>query len=475
MPAHRQAVAVAAVTLCLVAACTAADGPADVPTGPPPSPTPSTAPSRPAAAPATIADLDGDGAADLVAVDRGHAPDDPEDSEPQREGAVEVALATGQVQRVTMSQLGLEWSDSSHFGAGRLVADLNLDGYADVVVGDPTPEPEGDSRGALYVLWGGPDGLSPARFATLALGPAESFTGWSLALVAEPERVLAAGTRHTDGGGVALFPLAADGSLGPVTLVDLGTAGVPGDPAGYSEFGSVLAAGGSVLAIGDPEATVAGRRGAGAVTLLRPGVDGFAPRTLSQAGAAVPGAAEVGDRFGASVSLADDVLAVGVPGEDVDGHPDAGRVYAFDLSGDRPALLAELSQDSTDVPGQVGQGHGFGESVTVARPCPGAAGVLVGVPGDSSSTDGQPGGAAQLIALDGADCRSQVVPPIGTPGRDAPPTGAAGSLTVLRGQDPAVAQPVAVRLADGTVATVEPPFTAISARYQLRGDLVAPG
>ncbi|MDQ7993821.1 MAG: FG-GAP repeat protein [Propionicimonas sp.] len=463
MPARRHVAAIAA-TLLLTTACSAGAGGTPTPAATPP-------PDRPApSSPTAIADLDGDGAADLVAVDRGHAPDDPEDPEPQREGAVEVALATGVTRRLPMSELGLDWSDSTQFGAGRLIADLNLDGYADLLVSDPTPEPEGDSRGALYVLWGGADGLSPSRFATLARGARESFTGWSLALVQSPRRTLAVGTRHAPGGGVALYPVAGDGGLGTPVLLDRGTVGLPGSLGGYGEFGSVLAAGGSVLAIGDPSADVAGATGAGSVTLLRLEVPGFAPQTLSEASDKVPGAAEEGDRFGSAVSAYGDLLAIGAPGEDVDGHADAGRVYAFRLTGDAAVLLAELGQDSADVPGEAGDGHGFGDTVTVFRPCQAAAGLLVGSPGEGAVGTEGAAGALHLIGLE-EGCASRTLLPAGSAG---PAEGRAGSVAVLRASVPGAAEAVAARLQRGGVAVLPPPFDGIAARHSLRGDLVAP-
>ncbi|WP_308010676.1 FG-GAP repeat protein [Streptomyces sp. AC495_CC817] len=90
------------------------------------------------------------------------------------------------------------------------------------------------------------------------------------------------------------------------------------------------------LAVGVPDATVNGKAKAGYVNLVwggAKGLGGHGSIRVSQSTAEVPGTPEAGDRFGASVLLADlsgDGLAeliVGAPGEDVTGRgADAGTV-----------------------------------------------------------------------------------------------------------------------------------------------------
>jgi hypothetical protein len=89
------------------------------------------------------------------------------------------------------------------------------------------------------------------------------------------------------------------------------------------------------LAIGAPDATVAGRSEAGAVSVVYGGSGGLktAGRTLiTQNTSGVPGTAEAGDAFGSAVASADlnrdgyaDLL-IGAPGEDVDGDTNDGTV-----------------------------------------------------------------------------------------------------------------------------------------------------
>ncbi|QCX78062.1 FG-GAP repeat protein [Streptomyces sp. YIM 121038] len=88
------------------------------------------------------------------------------------------------------------------------------------------------------------------------------------------------------------------------------------------------------LAVGVPAGSVGGKAEAGYVSVVWGGPRGLSVKDnvrISQATANVPGAPEAGDRFGAAVAVADfdgdglTDLAVGAPGEDVDGKADAGN------------------------------------------------------------------------------------------------------------------------------------------------------
>lgn len=89
------------------------------------------------------------------------------------------------------------------------------------------------------------------------------------------------------------------------------------------------------LAVGVPDGTVSGQAKAGYVNIVWGGPKGIGTRgsiRISQATPEVPGTPEAGDRFGASVALADTSadgmaeLLVGVPGEDVNGLANVGTV-----------------------------------------------------------------------------------------------------------------------------------------------------
>ncbi len=476
MPRSRLALVAAAL---LLAGCTGAQTPSPSTSLPPPptlsptdgptEPTPSATMPPPKDAPTRIADVDGDGEPDLVTVDRGQRPGEPTGADGPREGSVQAALSSGATLRLTMADLGLAWSDTTNFGAGRLVTDLNSDGYADLLIGDPNAQPADDSRGAIYALWGGPDGLNPGRFTTLAVGEEASFTGWSMALVEQPSRVLAVGTQHATGGGIALYPVGDDGSLDEPRLIDLDSPGIPGGQTKQNEFGSVLAASGDTLVIGDPGATIEKAARAGAVTLLRLTNDGYTAERISEATEGVSGAPEAGDEFGWSVSLYRGLLAVGAPGEQLDALEQAGRVYLFTVSGKTVKPLPYITQDSDGIPGIAEAGDRFGESVTVFRPCDGTLGVLAGAAGEQAGENPTGVGALWVFRVSGSACKALIILNEETAG-SSPPLATDGSVTVLR-QNPEFddAEPVAAALSEGGAVVLRPPFSAIGARHDLTG------
>ncbi len=95
---------------------------------------------------------------------------------------------------------------------------------------------------------------------------------------------------------------------------------------------------------------------------------------LAQGSTGVPGAAEAGDRFGSAIvegfgvlCQEESFLKVGVPGQDVDGVPDAGAVVATDDGS--PCETRELSRGHGLVGAPVA-GERVGESlgITLDRP-----------------------------------------------------------------------------------------------------------
>ncbi|MFJ9850586.1 FG-GAP repeat protein [Streptomyces sp. NPDC101150] len=119
------------------------------------------------------------------------------------------------------------------------------------------------------------------------------------------------------------------------------------------------------LVVAAPVATVDGKKGAGAVTVLYGsprGVDAARRTTLSQNSPGVPGAAEAGDLFGAALAVGDfdsdgfADLAVSAPNEDVSGDVDGGTVQilwgaAGGLSGKGSATLADPAPSQHDLLG----------------------------------------------------------------------------------------------------------------------------
>jgi hypothetical protein len=167
------------------------------------------------------------------------------------------------------------WTGSRHVmkhlpnadGLPGSVADINGDGYGDVVLGDPTDpstyKKSGHKGGQITVWYGGPNGPDPAQTPT----------------VIHQDTPGAPGTAETDD----MF-----GS-------SVGTGDINHD--GYAD-----------VAVGAPGESLGTARGAGAVTILFGSASGLTTKgakTWTQDTEGVPGGSETGDAFGQSVRLTD--------------------------------------------------------------------------------------------------------------------------------------------------------------------------
>ncbi|MGW4234153.1 FG-GAP repeat protein [Streptomyces sp. NPDC004980] len=343
------------------------------------------------------------------------------------------------------------------FGTAVATGDLDADGYDDAIVAAPG-EDEGSvsDAGRVTVLHGSPAGLTSARGVTLGSGAPAAEARFGLALAAArlsgttPGDVLAVADR----GGAWLFTYAAGSLEGTGRL---GTAGVPGrhsmqpaslttgnyDGDGYADLvvsGSSLEedyrprsalymgaedgpaytrdlAGGSATASGDidddgyddlvygrpdkPEDENEPLTGGvvGVYLGSENGMDdvnelGTPDQVWTQDTVGVPGTAELGDGFGADVSLADidgdghADLAVGVPGEDVGTVADAGGVRI--LRGSSAGLTAvgakSFDQSSSGVPGTAEKDDRWGGQVRlVDTDADGRCELLAAAPGENTS------------------------------------------------------------------------------------------
>lgn len=268
------------------------------------------------------------------------------------------------------------------FGQGLLARDLNGDGYTDLVVVD-----EAQAAGSsIYLVFGSPSGLQPGL--AHRLSAPSSVLGFqnTPALVTKPGKLLVVGaavdSKVAKGGAFVGYPLGADG-LPTGSPAVFSQKNLPGTDEYGDTFGSVLAASGSMLLVGAPGEDVGKASDAGAVTVLRYlGGTRFSGASLTQNSKGVAGKAERGDRFGASVAIADGYAAVGVPGED-GAKRDSGAVATFKVSGAKLKPLATITQDSAKVPGKSEANDRFGSAVAVIRACSKGAGLLVGATGEA--------------------------------------------------------------------------------------------
>ncbi len=180
----------------------------------------------------------------------------------------------------------------------------------------------------------------------------------------------------------------------------------------FGEVLDLLATGdGDLLVVGIPHEDVGAKVDAGAVELFSTTGDAASMVTQSSAGAG--GAAEAGDRYGASVAHwwtfvngPTARLAVGVPGEDIGSTADAGGVsfatWTMPPTPEEPmpALegMAETQhQDSPNVPGAVETGDGYGAGVLAGEfgQDDGREHLVVGAPDEGLGSAGAAGALSQ--------------------------------------------------------------------------------
>ncbi|MER6712681.1 hypothetical protein [Streptomyces sp. NPDC000877] len=409
--------------------------------------------SAPAAHAATAAapyDFNGDGRTDLAigapgATVAGQA----------RAGAVSVVYGSASGPKtatrtlLTQNTAGMPGAAEADdaFGTALASADLNTDGYADLLVGTPGEDGSDTNDGTVTVVWGSASGLSGARslfsfFSTdydrygqaltagdldddgdvdVAVGSTGPIT---LSLVNGPITRTSAsnggsgsrndwwsssyGVKYLSSGDVTgdghprvvLHGRAAHNSDAATALADMEisnyTDWLRNLPAGYvSAVGDIDGDGHADIAVGNDRETSADPAGAkgGKVTVVYGGPDGRdpgrAPLVLTQDTAGVPGAAETGDRFGSGVSLGDvdgdgyADLAVGAAGENA--AAGAVTVLRGSASGLTTKGATSYSQNTAGVPGGSEKGDRFGERVTLTdHTGDGRADLSVSAPGENA-------------------------------------------------------------------------------------------
>ncbi|MEV5724294.1 FG-GAP-like repeat-containing protein [Streptomyces pharetrae] len=299
------------------------------------------------------------------------------------------------------------------FGTSTATADLNRDGYADLVVGAPYDE------GAVKVLWGSRSGLYTGTLLTSGYKNGLGVAAVSMG-TGSRTKVLVGGDRSTQ---VFKGPFAKAGSfgsyvwtrmpdaVGSVALGDFNRSGSPdqvafgalrpelsGSPVMVNHGGTqtwpdpleqgdgLLAATGDVngdgyadLVVGDPlEPVTPGVDGevGGRVLVYRGSANGITraqqPEVITQQTSGVPGTGEKGDTFGAALTVADlnrdgaAEIVVGAPYEAVGAAERTGTVTV--IPGRRSGALGtggySFHQDTTGIPSGNEAGDFFGTTLS---------------------------------------------------------------------------------------------------------------
>lgn len=331
---------------------------------------------------------------------------------------------------------------SDWFGQTLAVFDHNEDGCSDLVVGIPAEDigTEADA-GMMNILYGAPAGLTKGQAsvylqqgsgAGAILGSASEAgdrMGHAVAAghTAEGEPYLAIGVPGEDLGTVAdagaAFYLRGATNIG----VHQDKPGVAGTAEKGDRFGTSMAASPNHLAIGSPNEVIGTLANSGGLQIFehKLSADGIPnPKAgIDQDTEGINGAAEAGDLFGASLSMAayrpagaaaatDSIIAVGSPGEAITvgtaSKTTAGRVVTLRVTAAGVvSQLADIQQEVDGVAGGAETGDKFGSQVSVLNTAPNAVStastmlMAVGIPGEDVGTLAD-AGAVQTFSLLGA-------------------------------------------------------------------------
>ncbi|MFC8075185.1 FG-GAP repeat protein [Streptomyces sp. NPDC057307] len=393
----------------------------------------------------TGSDYNGDGIRDTAIAD-------PDATVEGKERAGRVTVVHGGGKGVTVV-----WQDSvnvatpaeagDRFGYSLATYDADKDGCDDLVVGTPY-EDVGAVRDAGYVqiIYGSTAGIGQGKVSKGFIqgadeplgGVAESGDLLGYAVAAETSSTgiayMVIGVPGEDGvGGMDVgFLHYVSGVSQQVVNVTQDSAGVWEDAEPQDRFGASLAATDRYFTVGVPGESVEGKTFAGGVSVFRPSLntDGIPAPVFGFSQTRAPGSdasAEAADRFGTSVAMVANrttaetaptgaLLAVGIPGEDVDDLVDAGGVALYRVNPDSTLTTVNnmLDQDYTDVEGVAAPGDFFGQDVALVNTAPTQVSsattvkLAVGVPGNESSGEHLDKGGVQVFPAVGAAGASDV-------------------------------------------------------------------
>lgn len=343
------------------------------------------------------ADFDGDGYADLAVSDTFDVGDT------GYEGAVHVlyGTATGltarRAQYWTEDRLGGEGHRWDFFGGALAAGNFDDDAYTDLAIAIPQAElappfgDEGRDSGLVRIVYGSPQGLTPARSQlwnwSRMHGGADVGEHFGEALVAgnfgrgqQDDLAISADYQTV----AILYGTTTGLQSAGHQLWSLGSPGILGTPRAGDTFGADLVAGNfgrgghADLAISIPGYRVGSKSEAGAVSVVYgspAGLSATGNQLWTQNSRGIKGRAEANDQFGAELAAGRlrggdyDALAIGVPYEKVRGKDGAGAVNV--IYGSASGLTASgdqiWSQASRGIPGANEKNDEFGSALTIGN------------------------------------------------------------------------------------------------------------
>ncbi len=326
-------------------------------------------------------------------------------------------------------KVGNTASANDRFGTTLSAADLDRDGYTDLLVGTPYEDISGQAdSGLAQIIWGSSSGLGKGKssseltqtsFGRTAaagdqLGSAIDTTnklGSDLPMVA----VGVPGgnvSGQNDAGWVGFFTA----GLNDPRAIDQNSAGIPGTAEAGDRFGEALTlgllAGTSTrvdAAVGTPGEDLGSGTSqitnAGAFTIINDLYTGVvAGQAYDQSSTGVPGTPENNDSFG---QVMDSVrsgntthLAVGIPFEAIGSAAKAGSVQLFSSTGTSITPGTGLTQDTSGVSGTATANDEFGRRIALAPPGLGDTKTRLAVSAPNKDAGAPDAGQVQIFPLD---------------------------------------------------------------------------